>query len=142
LGESAYTLSSSLLVPFTGLDKKKTDNDVFNFHLSQLRIKIEQSFGLLVNKWRIFKKAVELNLKWIPLLVECCFRLHNFCINEREKQWFIAVIPNDAVVHYQASYEEYMDELDNERQNLLAGGWVNCRAKVREAIKKQLAYAG
>jgi hypothetical protein len=36
LGDSAYTLSSSLLVPFTGSDKKKTDNDVFNFHLSQL----------------------------------------------------------------------------------------------------------
>ena len=110
--------------------------------MSQLRIKIEQSFGLLVNKWRIFKKAVELNLKRIPLLVECCFRLHNFCINEREKQWIIADITNNALQHHQASYEEYMDELDNDGQNLHAGGRVNCRAKVREAIKKQLASSG
>ncbi len=77
VGDSAYTLSSSLLVPYTGSDKKVPENDVFNFYLSQLQIKIEQAFGLLVNKWRIFKKSVEINLRWVPLLVECCFRLHN-----------------------------------------------------------------
>ncbi len=32
VGDSAYTLSSSLLVPYTGSDKKQTVNDVFNFH--------------------------------------------------------------------------------------------------------------
>jgi hypothetical protein len=31
-------------------------------------------------------KVVELNLKQIPLLIECCFQPPNFCINEREKQ--------------------------------------------------------
>ena len=55
VADSAYTLSSSLLVPFSGADKKRVDNDVFNFHLSQLKIKIEQTFGLMVNKWRVFK---------------------------------------------------------------------------------------
>jgi len=86
VGNSAYTLSSSLLVPYTGSDKNRKENDVFNFYLSQLRIKIEQAFGLLVNKWRIFKKPIELNLRQIPFLVECCFWLHNFCIDEREKE--------------------------------------------------------
>jgi hypothetical protein len=55
VADSAYTLSSSLFVPFAGVDKRKGDNDIFNFHLSQLRIKIEQSFGLVVKKWRVFK---------------------------------------------------------------------------------------
>jgi hypothetical protein len=141
VGDSAYTLSSSLLVPYTGSDKNRKENDVFNFYLSQLRIKIEQAFGLLVNKCRIFKKPIELNLRRIPFLVECCFQLHNFCINEREKEWFICEIPNDLIGMHQASYEEYLDDLDAHVQQR-AGGRLNVRAKVREAIKKQLQYAG
>jgi hypothetical protein len=39
-------------------------SNVFNFHLSQLRIKIEQLFGLLVNKWRVFKKPPEFVQFW------------------------------------------------------------------------------
>jgi hypothetical protein len=68
-------------------DKDRKENDVFNFYLPQLRIK-RQACGLLLNKWRIFKKPKKLNLTWIPSLIECCFRLHNFCINEREKKCF------------------------------------------------------
>jgi len=82
VADSTYTLSSSLLVPYTGSDKNMM---CFNFCLSQLRIKTEQAFGLLVNKWRDFKKPIELNLTRTPSLIECCFWLHNFCINERER---------------------------------------------------------
>jgi len=39
VADSAYTLSSSLLVSYTGSDKGRKENDVFNFYLSQLRIK-------------------------------------------------------------------------------------------------------
>ncbi len=94
-----------------------------------------------MNKWRIFKKPIELNLRQIPFLVECCFRLRNFCINEREKEWFICEIPNDLIGMHLASYEEYLDDLDAHVQQR-AGGRLNVRAKVREAIKKQLQYAG
>jgi hypothetical protein len=31
-----HRMSSSLLVPYTGSDKKQPDNDIFNFHLPQL----------------------------------------------------------------------------------------------------------
>jgi len=72
VGDAAYSLSATLLIPYSGADKRNRQNDVFNFHLSQLRIKIEQAFGLLVNKWRVFKKPIEINLKRVPALVECC----------------------------------------------------------------------
>jgi hypothetical protein len=47
VGDAAYTLSVTLLVPYTGADKRNKQNDIFNFHLSQLRIKIEQAFAYL-----------------------------------------------------------------------------------------------
>ncbi len=82
-----------------------------------------------------------MNLRWVPLLVECCLCLHNFCINEREKDWLVSDIPNEAIENHRVSYEEYLDELDNDGHQR-AGGHINIRSKVREAIKKQLKFAG
>ncbi len=70
----------------------------------------------MVNKWRIFKKPIDINLTWIPSLIECCFCLHKFCMNEREKQWFVFEIPNELIGTHQASYAEYLDKLDEDVQ--------------------------
>jgi hypothetical protein len=126
VGDAAYSLSATLLIPYSGADKRNRQNDVFNFHLSQLRIKIEQAFGLLVNKWRVFKKPIEINLKRIPALVECCMQLHNFCVNERNLDWCVPDLPDHVVTEHNPQYEEYID----------------VRAKVHEAIKRQLAALG
>jgi hypothetical protein len=142
VGDSAYTLSSSLLVPYTGADKKKKGNDVFIFHLSQLRIKIEQAFGLLVNKWRVFKRPIELKLERVPCLIECCMHLHNWCINGRDIRWIIPDMTPTQVEEHVASYEEYMDDLDHTNANQRGGGRFNVRSMGRDAIKKQLVAEG
>ena len=50
LGDAAYTLSENLLIPFTGSQRDVPENDSFNFYLSQLRIRIEMTFGWFVSK--------------------------------------------------------------------------------------------
>jgi hypothetical protein len=142
VADSAYTLSSSLLVPFSGADKKRVDNDIFNFHLSQLRIKVEQAFGLMVNKWRVFKRPIEINLSRVPSLIECCMRLHNYCIDEQDAERYVADLPEGAITEHVASYEEYFDTLDATGTNQHGGGRNNVRCRVREAIRKQLLSHG
>jgi hypothetical protein len=80
LADNAYTLSDTLLIPYSGVDKQDPSKDVFNFYLSQLCIRIEQAFGLLVSKWRIFKKPLEAKLFRVGHIVQACARLHNFCV--------------------------------------------------------------
>jgi hypothetical protein len=82
--DNAYTLSDTLLIPYSGVDKLDPSKDVFNFYLLQLRIQIEQAFGLLVSKWRIFKKVLEVKLFRVGHIVQACARLHNYCINNRD----------------------------------------------------------
>ncbi len=77
-GHNAYLLSPTLLIPYSGQDKRDKSKDAFDFYLSQLRIRIEQGFGLLVTKWRIFKKPLEVSFWQTTLLIEACFHLHNF----------------------------------------------------------------
>ena len=56
--------------------------DAFNFYLSQLRICIEQTFGLMTGKWRILHQSLQRSLKNAGKVFMCITRLHNFCINE------------------------------------------------------------
>ncbi|KAH9143756.1 hypothetical protein AeRB84_012266 [Aphanomyces euteiches] len=70
IGDNAYALSDYLLVPFTKPELGSRARSDYNFYLSQLCLRIEMAFGLLVNMWHIFKR---------PLRV----RLYNSFINER-----------------------------------------------------------
>ena len=49
VGDNAYTPSEHVLVPFAGADKTDPLKDTYNFHLSQVRIRIEMAFGRLVS---------------------------------------------------------------------------------------------
>ena len=81
VGDAAYTTTEHLLIPFTGSQRSKPDNDAFNFYLSQLRIRIEMAFGLLVNKFRILKKPLEYHMTKNSRIIMTCARLHNFIID-------------------------------------------------------------
>ena len=63
VADAAYTLSESVLVPFTGAHRLNSANDAFNFYLSQLRIRVEMAFGRLVNKFRILSGKIKRSLE-------------------------------------------------------------------------------
>jgi hypothetical protein len=77
VGDAAYVLTEHLLVPFTGSCRQDADKDSYNFFLSQLRIRIEMSFGLLTAKWRCLRKKLENTLENTATIPEACARMHN-----------------------------------------------------------------
>ena len=87
IADNAYELSEFILIPFSGAEKLScVYHDAFNYHLSSLRIKIEQAFGLLTTKWRVFRSNLdETDLENCSKIIRTGFRLHNFVIeHERE----------------------------------------------------------
>lgn len=85
IGDAAYSVGEKMLTPFTGGHRSDPAKDAYNFFLSQLRIRIEMSFGLLTNKWQILHAPLPTSLKLSSEIVMTCGRLHNFCINEDGK---------------------------------------------------------
>jgi hypothetical protein len=71
-----------MLTPFTGGHRNDPTKDAYNFFLSQMRIRIEMSFGLLTNKWRILQTPMQTSLQFSSEIVMACGRLHNYCIDE------------------------------------------------------------
>jgi hypothetical protein len=83
LADNAYICTDTLLTPFFGDQRGVEKYSNFNFFLSQLRITIEQAFGMFVGKWRIFLRPLACSFTKIPALINCAACLHNFCIDER-----------------------------------------------------------
>ena len=81
VGDAAYSLEENLLVTFVGSQKLDQNNDAFNFHLSQMRIRIEMAFGRLVRKFQVLKRKIEGKLGKISQIISACARLHNFIID-------------------------------------------------------------
>lgn len=81
-GDSAYINSNFLTTTYTGLCSGA--KDAYNFHHSQLRIKIECAFGVFVQRWGILRTAIRSNMgvKKINAMVLALAKLHNFCIDE------------------------------------------------------------
>ncbi len=82
-----------------------------HFFLSQLWIRIEQAFGLLVAKWRIFKKPLDVKFWRTTLIIEAAFHLHNFCIDARESS--ILNHGNCDPQTFSPTYMEYLDPLSD-----------------------------
>jgi hypothetical protein len=81
IGDCAYTPSEHLIPIYRGGITSQNDN--FNFFASQLRIRIEMEFGLMVKTWGILARP--LSIKMIKIkrhVVAIARRLHNFCIKE------------------------------------------------------------
>ena len=80
IGDNAFTLSSKMLVPFSGAQRTQQHKDVYNYYLSQLRIRIEMAFGRMTTKWRIFRRPLDVSLAKASDIIMASMMLHNFVI--------------------------------------------------------------
>lgn len=81
VGDEAFQLRTDFMRPFPG---RLTDDEkiVFNYRLSRARRCVENAFGILVSRWRLFRSPVKLDLENVDNVVKAACVLHNFlCTN-------------------------------------------------------------
>jgi hypothetical protein len=84
-GDSAYLNAPYMATPYTGVSGGTKDS--YNFYHSQLRIRIECTFGMLTHRWAILRSAIPMNVgiaKTVALVVALA-KLHNYCIDADER---------------------------------------------------------
>ncbi|XP_045495296.1 putative nuclease HARBI1 [Colias croceus] len=78
LGDGAFALSTHLMKPFSGHHALGSPERVFNQELSRSRVKVENTFGILTARFRIFKKHIPLEPTKASIVTMTCLYLHNF----------------------------------------------------------------
>ena len=71
-------------------------NNAYNFYCSQLMITIKRAFGILVHRYAILHRPLTCPLKKVSPLVMCLCRLHNFCIDYKDRD-AVRSSNNDAI---------------------------------------------
>jgi hypothetical protein len=84
VGDTAYPLLTFLMVPFPKANAG-SEEDAFNFWLSNSRIQIECTFGENVMRWGIFWRKMSFDLFTVGKIVNAAFLIHNYLIDERER---------------------------------------------------------
>lgn len=83
IGDQAYVSSGNMVALFKHPANQEKANDDFNFYASQLRMKVECSFGRQVNKYDILRKPLMNHFHTVKLILLTIARLHNYGINEK-----------------------------------------------------------
>ena len=77
LGDDIFPLKPWLIKPFPGkgLDEREK---VYNYRLSRARRTIENAFGILSAKWRIFRRPIRANVDLVDKITQATVCLHNY----------------------------------------------------------------
>uniref|UniRef100_A0A1X7VAV4 DDE Tnp4 domain-containing protein n=1 Tax=Amphimedon queenslandica TaxID=400682 RepID=A0A1X7VAV4_AMPQE len=77
VGDEAFPLKSYLLRPFPGRYLPE-DQAIFNYRLSRARRIIENTFGILAARWRIFRNPINAHPNRAEVFTKVAIALHNF----------------------------------------------------------------
>ena len=80
IADDAFALSCNLMKPFKNTRRRLTwKEDVFNYRLSRARRIVENSFGILVHRFRCLLTTLQPQPDVVKEIVMACCTLHNFC---------------------------------------------------------------
>ena len=83
VADEAFPLKSYIMRPFPGRGLSETQK-IFNYRLSRARRTIENSFGILVSRWRLFRTSIIADVRTVEKMVGAAICLHNFLMSEEE----------------------------------------------------------
>eukprot|EP00918_Siedleckia_nematoides_P047149 GHVU01103302.1.p1 GENE.GHVU01103302.1~~GHVU01103302.1.p1 ORF type:complete len:437 (+),score=23.73 GHVU01103302.1:149-1459(+) len=86
VADNGFVCTETVITPFSGTDARPWEHESFNYHLSQLRIRIEQAFGFMTTKWSILQKPLKIRLVNVGMLMLTISRLHNYVITHRNRR--------------------------------------------------------
>ncbi|XP_036143028.1 protein ALP1-like [Monomorium pharaonis] len=77
VGDEAFQLTNYLLRPYPGknLNEERT---IYNYRLSRARRTIENTFGIIVSRWRILKRPIICTVEKSMKIIQAIVCLHNW----------------------------------------------------------------
>lgn len=84
-GDAAFGLHQHMMRPYEGKLLAEIES-YFNYRHSSMRIAIEQAFGILVSRFRVFSSAMGIDVEKVEAVVSACVTLHNFLITTNKEE--------------------------------------------------------
>lgn len=82
VGDNIFALHKHLMKPYTKNEEMTKEQQIYNYRISRARITIECTFGILVNRWRIFDRSLGCSLETAEKIIIATVLLHNYIITQ------------------------------------------------------------
>jgi hypothetical protein len=141
VGDEAFTLRQNFLKPYSQSQLTR-ERRIFNYRLSRARRIIENVFGIMSARFRLFHSAIHLQLHNIDTVVMTCCVLHNFlrrnCSNYTDSE-LLEETDHDVLLNLQHGYnrnvsnegKQVRDMFSEYFNNEGAVSWQNYAATLR-----------
>lgn len=80
VGDEAFALMTNLMRAYPK-GHLTTSRKIYNYRLSRARRVVENAFGILSTRWRVFKRPFECKIDLVDKIVKATCVLHNYCID-------------------------------------------------------------
>ena len=77
VGDTIFPLKTWLMVPYPGKYLKEEER-IYNYRLSRAQRTIENTFGILAAKWRVFRRPIRGNVDLVQSITMATICLHNY----------------------------------------------------------------
>ena len=86
VGDEAFPLRPDLMRPYPRKAKQNLPQDkaVFNYRLSRARHIVENTFGILAQRWRLLNRHIQLKEENVDVVIQAMCVLHNFLTDTKE----------------------------------------------------------
>ena len=124
VGDDIFGLQMWLQRPYPGISSE--EKRIFNYRLSRARRVIENAFGIMVARWRIFSHPIQASVETAEAITKAAICLHNFLR-----------LTNSAVY----CPKGFVDSTDSSG-NIKPGEWRSIALEANGAIRNLLPLRG
>lgn len=123
VADDAFPLKTYLIKPYNVPSSKEEKN--FNYRLSRARRVVENAFGILVSRFRIFEKKIACKLSTVDSIVKAACSLHNWLRKTESNNYFLS---------------GSVDEENLDTGDIIPGKWRSEIADLRNLTKPVSGY--
>lgn len=113
VGDEAFALSSNLMRPYPRASVLNFKKKLFNYRLSRARRVVENAFGILGARWRIYRSPIIGSEKLVRKIIQATTCLHNWLLTKNlddctteDSQLYSHLTPTDRALPTNGAYND------------------------------------
>ena len=134
IGNEGFPLENFIMCPFPRRANLSFRQKVFSYRLCRPRREVECSFGMLVQRFRIFRQSIIANVDTAKLIVKTAVCLHNFIL---ERHRTIITDKNKDGFRKDSRIENYFESNEQINNHPLQFQSITIRKQLAEYFMRQ-----